>query len=216
MAAKDYGWEYIGISDHSKSSYQANGMSEETILEQVKRIKQLNLMDDTFQIFSGVECDILKDGELDFSEEILKKLDFVIVSIHRYFNQEEIVMTKRLLKAIENPYTTMIGHLTGRLLRFRDPYQLNVSKIIDACIANNKIIELNSYPSRVDMDWRYWIKAKEKGLKCCINPDAHSTNELMNCKYGINMARKGWLEKKDVINTLPLNEMKLYLKSRSN
>lgn len=211
-AAYELGWEYIGISDHSKSCSVANGMSEETLLAQMQSIQQLNKQfDSTFQIFTGIECDILKDGSLDFSNDILKELDFVIVSIHRYFSQEEDVMTARLIKAIENPYTTMVGHLTGRLLRHRPGYQLNIPKILDACVANNKIIELNAYPSRLDMDWRWWIKAKEKGIKCCINPDAHSIHDLHNCHYGINMARKGWLSKDDVINTLSLQEIKAYL-----
>lgn len=212
-AAKELGWHYIGIADHSKSSYQANGMSEERILEQIEQIRQLNqTLGPTFQVFAGVECDILKDGQLDFDDEILKELDYVIVSAHRYFKMEEEEMTQRFLKAIEHPYTTMVGHLTGRLLRHRDPYKVNVPKIIDACIANGKIIELNAYPNRLDMDWRWWIKAKEKGLKCCINPDAHSLRDLLNCAIGVNMARKGWLEKHDVVNTYSLKDMRSYLK----
>lgn len=212
LGAQHLGWKYIGISDHSKSCTLAKGMSEETLLSQMKSIEQLNKqLGPHFKIFAGVECDILKDGSLDYSDDILKELDFVIVSIHRYFNQEEDVMTARLIKAIENPYTTMVGHLTGRLLRHRAGYQLNILKILDACVANNKIIELNAYPSRLDMDWRWWIKAKEKGIKCCINPDAHSLHDLHNCHYGVNMARKGWLSKEDVINTLSLEEIKAYL-----
>lgn len=213
-AAQKMGWEYIGISDHSKSCYTANGMSEETLFAQVKSIKQLNTQyEPSFKIFAGIECDILKDGTLDFANEILKELDFVIISIHRYFNQDENTMTARLIKAIENPYTTMVGHLTGRLLRHRPGYQLNIPKILDACIANNKIIELNSYPSRMDMDWRWWIKAKRKGIKCCINPDAHSVKDLHNCHLGVNIARKGWLSKDDIINTLSLPEIQNYLKN---
>lgn len=215
IAAQQLGWEYIGISDHSKSSYQAHGMDEERLLEQIKQIDQLNhRIGPAFHIFSGVECDILKDGSLDFDADILRRLDFVIVSIHRFFNLEEEIMTKRLIKAIENPYSTIIGHLTGRLLRHRDAYHLNIPKILDACVANDKIIELNAYPSRLDMDWRWWIKAKEKGLKCCINPDAHSLKDLKNCAYGVDIARKGWLGKNDVINTLTLKEMISYLERR--
>lgn len=210
--AKQLGWEYIGISDHSKSSGQANGMNEERLLAQIESIHQYNKQsNDKFYVFTGLECDILKDGQLDFPNEILQKLDFVIISVHRFFNLEEKEMTDRIIKAVENPYSTMVGHLTGRLLRHRDPYKVNVSKIIDACIANEKIIEINAYPDRLDMDWRYWIKAKEKGLKCAINPDAHSVAELQNYQYGINMARKGWLEKSDVINTLSLEEMIKFL-----
>lgn len=212
QAAQEMGWEYIGISDHSKSSYQAHGMTEERLFQQIEKITKLNEgLLPNFKIFSGIECDVLKEGDLDFSNEILKQLDFVIISIHRYFNIEEELMTKRLIRAIENPYTTMVGHLTGRLLRLRKPYKLDIPKIIDACIANHKIIELNAYPDRLDMDWRFWIQAKEKGLKCSINPDAHSIADLKNCLYGIDMARKGWLEKKDVINTLSLEEIQAYL-----
>lgn len=211
QAGKELGWEYIGISDHSKSSTQANGMNEETLFRQIEEIKKLNAKEKSFQLLSGLECDILKDGELDFSNDVLKELDFVIVSIHRYFSMEEKEMTQRMIKAIENPYTTMVGHLTGRLLRHRNSYQLNIEKVIDACIQNDVVIELNAYPNRLDMDWRYWKKAKEKGVKCSINPDAHSLRDLKNCEFGINMARKGWLEKSDVINTKTLNQIKKFL-----
>lgn len=215
QTAFELGWQYIGISDHSKSSYQANGMDEERLLKQIEEIKMLNeeYKKRKFRIFSGIECDILKDGNLDFSDDILKQLDFVIVSVHRYFGMENELMTARIIKAIENPYTTIVGHLTGRLLRIRDPYQVDVNKVIDACIANDKVMELNAYPSRLDMDWRYWIKAKEKGLKCCINPDAHSIYDLQLCKYGVLMARKGWLEPHDVINTLTTKQMENFLAS---
>lgn len=215
FAAQKLGWQYIGISDHSKSSHQANGLSEERLISQIEWIRNFNkILGPSFKVFSGIECDILKDGQLDFDNIYLKELDFVIVSIHSLFKQEEEVMTNRLIKAIEHPYTTMIGHLTGRLLRIRDPYKLDVSKIIDACIANDKIIELNGYPNRLDMDWRYWIQAKEKGLKCSINPDAHSTYDLFNCHYGVHIARKGWIKKENVINTLNLNEMIDFLRKR--
>lgn len=216
--AQTLGWEYIGISDHSKSSVIANGMSEDLLLEQVEKIHTMNRDFKNFKVFAGVECDILSNGSLDFVDDVLSLLDFVIVSVHSLFRIEEAQMTKRIIKAIENPYTTIVGHLTGRLLRYREPYSVNIPKIIDACIANDKIIELNGYPNRLDMDWRYWIKAKEKGLKCCINPDAHSISELKNVKYGVNMARKGWLEKKDVINTLPLKQMNqlFFKRAKSN
>ncbi|MBA2369517.1 MAG: PHP domain-containing protein [Candidatus Protochlamydia sp.] len=214
-AARKMGWEYIGISDHSKSSHQAHGMKEEALFDQIEAINKFNKNYSDFQIFTGIECDILKDGLLDFSNDTLASLDFVIVSVHRRFNLNKKEMTKRLLKAIENPYTTIIGHLTGRQLRTREPYELDVKKIIDACIANHKIIELNATPNRLDMDWRYWIKAKEKGLLCSINPDAHSLKDLLNCQYGMHMARKGWLEKKDVINTKNLIEMRAFLRTCS-
>lgn len=212
-AAQDLKMKYIGISDHSKSSFQAHGMDEERLFNQIKKISILNKSNRfSVHVFSGVECDILKNGHLDFSNDILKKLDFVIASIHSSFNLDEKTMTARMIKAIENPYTTMIGHVTGRLLLKREPYAVNVTKVIDACIANDKIIEINGNPMRLDMDWRYWHKASEKGLKCCINPDAHTVYDLQYYLSGINIARKGWLQKKDILNTLPLAKVQAYLK----
>ncbi len=213
-AAQDLGWEYIGISDHSKSSFQANGMDEDRLFAELERIRKLNRSKKfSTHVFAGLECDILNNGSLDFPNSVLKQLDFVIVSIHRSFNMTEKAMTNRLIKAIENPYTTMVAHLTGRLLLKRDAYALNIPKIIDACIANHKIIELNAFPNRLDMDWRFWRKAKEKGLKCSINPDAHSTDHLLYYKAGVQCARKGWLEKDDIFNTLPLSKVRDYLDS---
>jgi len=211
-AARDLGWEYIGISDHSKSSFQANGMDEQRLFKQLEQIRKLNKAGKfRTHVFAGVECDILTKGNLDFPDRILKELDYVVISIHRSFSADEKTMTSRLIKAIENPYTTMVGHLTGRLLLKRDPYAVNIAKVIDACIANHKIIELNAHPMRLDMDWRYWHKASEKGLKCSINPDAHSTKELQYYRAGVNIARKGWLEKNHVVNTLPLKQMQKML-----
>ncbi len=212
-AAQALKWEYIGISDHSKSSFQAYGLDEKKLFAQGERIRKLNRSKKfSTYVFAGLECDILNEGKLDFPDRVLKELDFVIVSIHRSFKLDEKTMTARLIKAIENPYTTMVGHLTGRLLLRREPYALNTAKVIDACIANHKIIELNSHPMRLDMDWRLWHRAAERGLKCSINPDAHSTDELRYVYTGVNWARKGWLRKQDVINTLPLSKMQTYLK----
>ncbi len=211
-AAHGLGWEYIGISDHSKSSFQANGMDEQQLFGQIEQIRKLNRSRKfSTHVFAGLECDISIKGTLDFPNQILKELDFVIISIHRSFNLEEKTMTSRLIKAIENPYTTIVGHLTGRLLLKRDPYAVNIAKVIDACIANHKIVELNAHPMRLDMDWRYWHKASEKGLKCSINPDAHSISELQYYRSGINIARKGWLEKTHVINTLNLKQIQKIL-----
>jgi len=212
-AAEHLGWEYIGISDHSKSSFQANGMDEKQLIDQMQRIQKINKSKKfSVHVFTGIECDILKNGHLDFANDILKTLDFVIVSVHRSFRMEEKAMTARLIKAIENPYTTIVGHVTGRLLLHRDPYLVNVQKVIDACIANGKVMELNAQPLRLEMDWRFWHAAADKGLKCSINPDAHHASDLEFYRFGINVARKGWLEKKDVINTLPLSKMKEFLK----
>lgn len=205
-------WEYLGIADHSKSSVQANGLDEKRLYNQLEQIQQLNRSKKfKVHVFAGVECDILSDGSLDLSDDILDDLDYVVVSIHQGFKQDEKTITNRLIKAIEHPSTTMVGHLTGRLLLKREPYAVNIPKVIDAAVANNTIIEINAHPKRLDMDWRLWHKAKEKGLMCSINPDAHSTDGLSLYRAGINIARKGWLEKKDVLNTFPLAKVKSYL-----
>jgi DNA polymerase (family 10) len=182
-------------------------------LDQLQKIRKINGSKKfSPYIFSGVECDILKDGKLDFPNDLLKELDFVIISIHRSFQLDEKTMTSRMIRAIENPTSTIVGHLTGRLLLEREPYRINTSKIIDACIANGKIIELNGHPMLLDMDWRLWHKARDKGLKTLINPDAHSTEDLVFVQTGVKVARKGWLRKRDVLNTLPLTQMQSYLK----
>ena len=215
-AATDLGLQYLGISDHSKSSVQANGLSDEELLQQVKEIKDFNDRNNNeLTIFSGVECDILKDGSLDYNESVLSQLDYCIASVHSSFSLTENEMTQRVIKAIESPHVTMIGHLTGRLLLLRKPYDINVSKIIDACAKNNTIIEINANPRRLDMDWRWWKKAKDKGVKCSINPDAHKIEHFQYLHFGVKIAQKGWLESSDVVNCLPVDEIKKLLKQKS-
>jgi DNA polymerase (family 10) len=212
QAAEDLGWDYIGIADHSKSSVQANGQTEEKLLAQVELIEKLNRSKQfKTHIFAGVECDILSDGKLDFSNDILKQLDYVVVSIHSSLSQDEKTLTKRIIRTLENPHSTIMGHVTGRLLLKREAYKVNIQKVIDACIANGKIMELNANPQRLDMDWRLWHKARDKGLLCCINTDAHSKDHLRFFKAGVNVARKGWLRKQDVVNTRPLKEFRKVL-----
>lgn len=206
-AAEDLGLQYLGIADHSKSSVQANGLDEKRLLEQVARIRELNKTFDGFKIFAGTECDIRKDGSLDFSDEILAQLDYVVVSVHAAFSLSEAEMTKRIIKAISNPYVTMMGHLTGRLLLTREPYKVNVPAVIEAAAETGTIIELNANPRRLDMDWQWWPLAKEKGVRCSINPDAHTTAGLQDLIFGVGSARKGWLTRNDVINTLPLGQI---------
>lgn len=211
-AAEALKWEYLGISDHSKSSVQAHGLSEERLVAQIEEIRKLNSAK-TFRLhlFAGTECDILADGALDFSDALLSKLDFVIGSVHSSLTQDEKTMTKRIIRAVEHPHLTMLGHLTGRLLLKREGYKVNVQKVIEACIANKKIIEINGNPARLDMDWRFWHAARDKGLLCCINTDAHATSSHEHFRAGVNVARKGWLEKKDVLNTRSLKEVQKYL-----
>jgi len=204
-AAAALGWEYLGIADHSKSSFQANGLSEERLLKQVAEIHALNAAKKfKTHVFTGVECDILSDGRLDYDDAILARLDYVVVSVHNAFTQDEATMTARIIRAIEHPRTTMLGHLTGRLLLRREGYRVDVVKVIDAAIAHGVVIELNASPWRLDMDWRHWRKAAERGLVCSVNPDAHETAGLDQVRAGINSARKGWLTKENVLNTLPL------------
>ena len=204
-AAEALGWEYLGIADHSKSSFQANGLSEERLLKQVAEIRALNASKKfKTHVFAGVECDILPDGRLDYDDAVLAKLDYLVASVHNVFTQDEATMTARIIRAIEHPHTTMLGHLTGRLLLRREGYRVEVGKVIDAAIANHVVIELNASPWRLDMDWRHWRKAAERGLVCSVNPDAHETAGLQHVRAGINSARKGWLTKENVLNTLDL------------
>ncbi|MEI7551908.1 MAG: DNA polymerase/3'-5' exonuclease PolX [Verrucomicrobiota bacterium] len=214
-AAAALGWEYLGIADHSKSSYQANGLSVERLQRQVAEIRALNAAArHPTHVFAGVECDILADGRLDYEDAVLASLDYVVASVHNAFTQEEAVMTARLIRAIEHPRTTMLGHLTGRLLLRREGYRLDAAKVIDAAIAHGVIIELNANPWRLDMDWRLWRKAADKGLLTAINPDAHETGGLEHVRAGLNAARKGWLTRESVFNTRDLAAVKKYLAAR--
>jgi len=216
-AAHDLGLQYLGIADHSKASFQAHGLDETRLLAQIEEIRALNKeLAGDFKVFTGSEVDILKDGSLDFSDEILAQLDYCVASVHAVFNLPSAEMTARIIKAISNPYVTMLGHLTGRLLLQREPYQLDIPAIIDAAADTGTIIELNASPWRLEMDWRWWPLAKEKGVKCSINPDAHKVEQLNHLWYGVGAARKGWLTKADVVNTLPLGKIeKVLAKKRS-
>lgn len=208
-AAQELGMEYLGIADHSKSSFQAHGLDEKQLLAQVEQIKKLNKnFGRDFQLFAGVECDILRDGSLDFTDEVLAQFDYVVASIHGSFTMPEREMTDRMIRAMENRYVTMLGHPSGRLLLSREPYQVNLADVIHAAARTKTIIELNANPRRLDMDWRYWKFAKEQGVLCSVNPDAHSTRRLQDLWFGIQAARKGWLTSKDIINCLPLTEVR--------
>jgi DNA polymerase (family 10) len=214
-AAMELGLQYLGIADHSKASFQAHGLDEKALLAQVKEIRALNQeLGPDFRIFAGSEVDIHKDGSLDFADEILAQLDYVVVSVHSVFNLSEVEMTERIIKAISNPYVTMLGHLTGRLLLMRDAYAVDHAAVIEAAAATGTIIELNANPRRLDMDWRWWPLAKSKGVKCAINPDAHDTSHLQFLKIGIGIARKGWLTRHDVVNTLPLGKIEAVLAAK--
>ena len=206
------GWEYLGIADHSKASFQANGLDEGRLLKQVHAIKAINESGKyRVHLFSGSEVDILSGGRLDFEDADLEPLDYVVASVHSGLTQDEETMTTRIIKALEHPQVTMLGHLSGRLLLRREASTMNIQKIIDAALANGKIIELNANPMRLDMDWRHWRRAAEKGLLCCINPDAHALHHYDYQEAGVLAARKGWLTAKEVFNTRTLTEVKDYL-----
>ena len=214
-AAESLGWDYLGIADHSKSSFQAQGLSEERLAAQVTEIRALNASRRfKTHVFAGSECDILPDGRLDYDDAVLATLDYVVASVHNVFTQSAAEMTARLIRAIEHPRTTMLGHVTGRLLLRREGYAVDLPKVIDAAIANRVVIELNASPWRLDMDWRHWRKAADRGLLCAINPDAHETSGLSHVRAGINSARKGWLTKDHVLNTRPLAEIQAWLRAR--
>ena len=206
------GWEYLGIADHSKSSFQANGLDEERLAKQVAAIRELNESGKfRCHVFAGSEVDVLSGGKLDFEDSVLESLDYVVASVHNGLTQDEEIMTARIITALEHPHVTMFGHLSTRLLLRREPSKMNVAKIIDAAIANGKILELNSNPMRLDMDWRHWRRAAEKGLLCCINPDAHAIHQFDYQLTGVHAARKGWLTAANVLNTRTIQEVKQYL-----
>jgi len=208
------GFMYAGISDHSKTASYAGGMKNEDVEQYFKEIDKLNLKFSGFKIFKGIESDILLDGSLDYSDKILSGFDFIIAAIHSSFNLSEEQMTERIIKAIENRFTTMIAHPTGRLLLARDAYKVDIIRVINAAAENNVDIELNASPFRLDLDWRMCKYAKEKGVNIFINPDAHSLKDLYDYRFGVNIARKGWLEKEDVPNTYTAEKIDKYLKSK--
>jgi DNA polymerase (family 10) len=211
-AADFLGWEYLGIADHSKASFQANGLDEARLEKQIATIREFNESGQAkVRIFCGIECDILPDGRLDLAESILTQLDYVVVSIHSSFTQSTDVVTERMVRAIEHPSTTMVGHLTGRILLRREGYAVDALRVIDAAVANGVIIELNANPYRLDMDWRHWRRAAEKGVLCSINPDAHDVAHLSFVEAGVRVARKGWLTAGQVLNTWPLDRVEAYL-----
>ncbi len=206
------GCAYWAVTDHSKSSYQANGLDEARLRKQLVEIRDLNkkLADEgeEFRLLTGSEVDILKDGRLDFPDDLLAELDVVVASIHQSFTLSEAEMTARLVGAAKNPFVHTLGHLTGRLLLAREAYKINHEAVIEACAATGTWIELNATPERGDMDWRHWHYAKSKGVKCVINCDAHRFEHAGYLRLGTGLARKGWLEKGDVINTLPLAKLR--------
>ncbi len=212
-AAHDLGLGYLGIADHSKSSFQARGLDEERLAAQIAEIRALDTAYDDLRLFAGSEVDILKDGSLDFDDAVLAGLDYCVASIHASFNLREREMTRRVVRAMENPHVTMLGHLTGRLLLRRDPYPVDHEVVIDCAAETGTVIELNCSAMRMDMDWRWWRRARDRGVRCAINPDAHHVRQLQLLHFGVRMARKGWLRREDIVNCLPLPEMEAWLRA---
>ena len=216
---RELGFEYLGIADHSKTASYAKGLSEERIWEQHAEIEKLNqkyalMTDRPFKILKGIESDILGDGSLDYTDDVLKSFDYIVASIHQNLKMNQEKAMSRIIGAIENPYTTILGHPTGRILLSRAGYPIDYQKVIDACAANGVVIEINASPYRLDLDWRWIQYALEKNVMLSINPDAHEKEGYFDMHYGVAVARKGGLLANMTFNSLGLGEMEKYLKAK--
>ncbi len=211
QAARKLGFEYLGIADHSPALAMANGLTPERVEQQQAEIDALNKRFKDFHVFKGTECDILRDGRLDYADDVLERFDYVVASVHSLFAMPEPEMTARILKAVEHPRVTMIGHPTGRLLLRREGYKLDLDVIFRAAAKHGVLIEINGQPDRLDLDWLRCKQARSLGVRFVINPDAHGTNELAFTGYGIDVARRGWLQKEDVFNVFTMREVEKQL-----
>jgi DNA polymerase (family 10) len=205
-AARHLGHEYIAITDHSKSLTITNGLDEKRLIEHLKTLREVNKKKLGIRVFAGSEVDILKDGRLDYADEFLEQIEVVVCSIHSFFNLERAAMTERMLAAIENPYTQIIAHPTGRMILRRDELDYDMEKILDSCAKYGVAMECNSYPDRLDLKDVYLRMCKQRGVQVVISTDAHNALHLPFIRYGVATARRGWLEKADVINTLPAEQ----------
>lgn len=205
-AARELGYEYIALTDHSKAVTVANGLDERRTMQQIKKIREAEKSVGGIRLLASSEVDILKNGSLDMSDDVLAQLDLVVVSVHSYMNLDKSAMTDRILAAIENPYTQILAHPTGRLLLRRDPFDYDMEKVLDACRKNSVAVECNAYPDRLDLRDAHLRLAKQRGVKVVISTDAHATVQLRVMKYGVQTARRGWLEARDVLNTLPFEK----------
>ncbi|OGD74970.1 MAG: hypothetical protein A2Y64_02660 [Candidatus Coatesbacteria bacterium RBG_13_66_14] len=212
---EELGYAYIGVSDHSRSAFYAGGLSAEALAAQVEDIVRFNERGRTCRLLAGVESDVLADGSLDYPAEILGRLDFVIASVHSGLRMPREKATARVLAAIENPYTTMLGHATGRLLLAREGYELDWNRVLAALAERGVALELNTSPHRFDADWRILLRAREQGVPVALNPDAHRAGMFDTVALGVGIARKGWLTKSDVLNTLELPELLAWLTARN-
>jgi len=215
-ATRDRGFSYLGLTDHSQTAHYAGGLKPEEVIAQQSRVEKLNKRLGTrFHVFKGIESDILGDGSLDYSEDILSSFDLVIASVHSKFSLPKREQTDRIIKAIENPHTTVLGHVTGRQLLKRPGYEVDMERILKACAKHGVAMEINAHPWRLDMDWRWCERALELGCIFSINPDAHSTGEIDNVRWGVLMARKGWVPKDRVLNAKSLAGFREHLRARN-
>jgi len=214
-ATRNRGYVYFGIANHSKSAHYAGGLSVEEIAEQHAAIDRLNAgYGGSFRVFKGIESDILLDGALDYPDEVLQRFDFVVASVHSRFRLDRKTQTERIIRAVENPYTTILGHMTGRQLLRRPGYEVDIEEILAACARHGVAVEINANPWRLDLDWRWHDRALERGCMMSINPDAHSTDEIDHTHRGVGMARKGGVPKERVLNCLDLPRFAAFLADR--
>jgi len=214
LACKDAGYDYLGVTDHSQAAAYAGGLRPEDLMRQADEIDQVNGRLDGFRVLKGIEADILQDGRIDYEERVLERLDFVIASVHSRFNMGEKEMTARILSAMDNPFLTIIGHPTGRLLLARDPYPVDMDAVIEKAADTGVALEINADPHRLDLDWRLLRRARDRGVAISIGADAHSIAGLGYVEFGIGMARKGWLEAEDILNARPVGEFVAYARRR--
>jgi len=215
-ATRHRGYRYFGVADHSRSAHYAGGLSLEEIAAQHAEIDQLNRRyGKRFRIFKGIESDILADGSLDYPDEVLAQFDFVVASVHGRFKLDRMEQTERILRAVYNPHTTILGHMTGRQLLRRPGYEVDIERILSACAKHGVAVEINANPWRLDLDWRWHQRALELGCLMSINPDAHSTDEIDLTHWGVEMARKGGVPKERVLNCLDLPAFAALLKDRT-
>jgi DNA polymerase (family 10) len=213
-AAKRLGFGYLGIADHSQSLTVANGLSPDRVRRQHAEIDELNSRLHGIRLLKGTECDILADGSLDFDDALLETFDYVVASVHSHFGQSEEEITARIVRAVSHPRVTMLGHATGRLLLKREGYKVNVEAVLQAAARHGTLVEINAHPQRLDIDWVHCKRAKALGVRLVINPDAHSTDDLEYVRYGVDVARRGWVEKADVFNTETLAKVNRALGAR--
>lgn len=213
-AAQHHGWSYIGITDHSQAAFYAGGLTPDQVVAQHDEIDALNSDAKNFRILKGIEADILADGQLDYSDELLDRFDYVIGSIHSRFTMDRVTMTERVLRALDDPRLTILAHPTGRLLLSRDPYAIDLDAVLEKAAEVRAAVELNADPHRLDLDWRHLRKAKQLGVQIEIGPDAHSTSGLDYLEIGVGMARKGWLERHDVLNARSASEVIAFARAR--